>query len=68
MHKTTFSALAIAAVSMLAAAVVNATDYPRAEGLTVSAVRPAQNEGKTITMEQAVMGTGIRAGRFPVSV
>ena len=67
MHKTTFSALAIAAVSMLAAAVVNATDYPRAEGLTVSAVRPAQNEGKTITMEQAVMGTGIRAGRFPVS-
>ena len=61
------SACLAMAVASAAAVSVNAADYPRAEGMKVFSVHPANNSGKMMTMEQAVYSSELRPGRFPAA-
>ncbi len=52
------------AVSIMTAISVDASDYPKAEGMKVFAVHPANNSGKQMTMSQAVYSGELRPERF----
>ena len=64
MDRKIFSALTFMAVTIAAAVSVNAAGYPRAEGMKVVSVHPANDSGKMMTMEQAVYSGELRPGRF----
>ena len=52
------------AAGIMAAVSVNAADYPKAEGMKEFAVHPANNNGKMMTMSQAVYSGDLIPERF----
>ena len=52
------------AAGIMAAVSVNAADYPKAEGMKEVAVHPANNNGKMMTMGQAVYSGDLIPERF----
>lgn len=52
------------AAGIMAAVSVNAADYPKAEGIKEVAVHPANNNGKMMTMDQAVYSGDLIPERF----
>ena len=52
------------AAGIMAAVSVNAADYPKAEGMKEFAVHPANNNGKMMTMDQAVYSGDLIPERF----
>lgn len=52
------------AAGIMAAVSVNAADYPKAEGMKEVAVHPANNNGKMMTMDQAVYSGDLIPERF----
>ena len=52
------------AAGIMAAVSVNAADYPKAEGMKEFAVHPANNNGKMMTMGQAVYSGDLIPERF----